>query len=245
MKKLLLMILICIPFLTYAQERVNREYATPSKPFAKFSKVKGWNYREYSGQWFDSNNYIFSVDKFKEMSFSLITYNAEQLLYLKKTRIDAVYKYKRIKEGRSNVEMRMNYVFRLSDYQEALNNMPAAGGEVVLDLIDFDDSDGNTLEYKYPYHKLSEDYHYTFHLKCRLFPEKKSARFFMYVLKASKKYPDIITLEGLDPARDTPLNNKEKDAIMDVINNKDVFEHFYYECSLDDFNKFFRAPLKQ
>ena len=234
MKKVFTLLVLSVFSITaYAQDRIDAEQPTLSKPISKLNKTKGWRYNEHAGKWGEGfKNSISLIDDFNDFSFYVVEYNGKKYLDLIKTEDVSGYKYPKIKAGPYRYSRQIDFITDLDDYKRQIQELED-NGEISLPLKYFNEH-GRISDLIF---KEDTTQQYALKIKYRFDDAKKIARFLVYVIDTQSTHSHF-KLKGLNK-----LDAIESRDIFKVIQNEDVFTKFYYECKLDDFLKFIKAPL--
>lgn len=247
MRAIFTIFLAVLSFQSIGQEK-NKEKPKISKSVSKLKKAKGWISEPRTGKVLENKNKISWIDEFRSFSFHTITYNGDTFLYLKKLKENIAHKYPNVNIDPKSIENRTDYVMDLEDYKQVVQQL-SDSGTITVRLKFFDNQTSsadivNLTPVTQPEPAISD-----LKIRYRIDRLAQRARFIIFVQTEYLNYSDLVAVEGL---RDGAINSKgwyalyyDKEANFDdIIINQNVFERFYYECDVEDFENFIKGPLK-
>ncbi|SHG26068.1 hypothetical protein [Dysgonomonas macrotermitis] len=234
MRQFLLIIFAFTSFLNIsAQDRVNKPLPTISdQTLVVLNKALGCYYFESTGQWQEHANNITGVDNFTKLEFRELTYLGKTYLVLLKYYIQGDHRYPTLKLDYREAEYIRFYAMEKEDYLSAIDE---CGTDCVIRIKPiYSTSMLNAFGPFATFGRFSVDFFDAkkeqkdnMYIQFKKYPEKNIARFIIYTDWKNSRNEYI------------PMLNKMSDPNNVKLGTEELYTSFYYETTLDSFDKFF------
>lgn len=234
MKKIFFSLILMIPIILFAQDRINKPLPKLSLPLSTLSWAKGWSYSIKDGQWSGFNKSILGFDEFIKFEFRNIALSEQKYLTFLKYYTHGHSEYPELGIGWIEYTKIDYYIIDKSEFQNQIMISDSTTmikikilkrGDVLPEYIKTIPNESISIFNEQKKSSSEEEYLVILY---KLLKDKKKARFVVYM---ERWFKDLCIYTGYN-------GGAYDDRIKQQLKSGKILNEKYYEISMNTFLNF-------